>query len=174
MVRLIQRNKPLVKALPRRTQSLTAGGRIRAEILYRETIGPEPLSPEEVAKEYNLPVQAVLEATALAGKRSLRLTAALKLMHRVQVLLYALQLDAIVADLGIADASVDLRVASRRGDECQIDGIQHELDGDEHRQRVRARHHTRGPEREQSRSEKEIRLRRHQRPGHSRSLERFP
>src|SRR5947208_14247778 len=37
-------------------------GRIRAEVLYRETVGREPLSPEEVAREYNLPVEAVLEA----------------------------------------------------------------------------------------------------------------
>jgi hypothetical protein len=34
-------------------------GRIRAEILYRETIGTEPLAPEEVAREYGLPVEAV-------------------------------------------------------------------------------------------------------------------
>jgi len=37
-------------------------GRIRAEIIYRETIGLEPLAPEDVAKEYGLPVEAVLEA----------------------------------------------------------------------------------------------------------------
>jgi hypothetical protein len=37
-------------------------GRIRAEVLYRETVGIEPLTPEEVAKEYNVPVEAVLEA----------------------------------------------------------------------------------------------------------------
>ena len=37
-------------------------GRIRAEILYRETQGTEPLSPERVADEYGLPVEAVLEA----------------------------------------------------------------------------------------------------------------
>ncbi len=37
-------------------------GRIRAEILYRETVGLEPLTPEEVAREYGLPVEAVLEA----------------------------------------------------------------------------------------------------------------
>src|SRR5260221_14479721 len=30
-------------------QQLFVNGRIRAEILYRETVGPEPLSPEEVA-----------------------------------------------------------------------------------------------------------------------------
>ncbi len=37
-------------------------GRIRAEVLYRETIGAEPLAPDEVAREYNVPVAAVLEA----------------------------------------------------------------------------------------------------------------
>lgn len=37
-------------------------GRIRAEVLYRETIGNEPLTPEQVAQEYVVPVGAVLEA----------------------------------------------------------------------------------------------------------------
>ncbi len=37
-------------------------GRIRAEVLYRETVGREPLTPEEVAREYGVPVGAVLEA----------------------------------------------------------------------------------------------------------------
>src|SRR5438270_13153134 len=45
-----------------RYQQLAVGGRIRAEILYRETLGPEPLSPEQVAHEYSVPVEAVLEA----------------------------------------------------------------------------------------------------------------
>ena len=43
-------------------RQLFVNGRIRAEILYRETVGPEPLTPEEVAKEYHLPVEAVKEA----------------------------------------------------------------------------------------------------------------
>ncbi len=43
-------------------RQLFAGGRIRAEVLYRETIGDEPLSPEQVAQEYGLPVEAVLES----------------------------------------------------------------------------------------------------------------
>jgi hypothetical protein len=43
-------------------RQLFVHGRIRAEILYRETVGPEPLTPEEVAGEYGLPVEAVLEA----------------------------------------------------------------------------------------------------------------
>ncbi len=37
-------------------------GRIRAEVLYSETIGREPLTAEEVAQEYNVPVEAVHEA----------------------------------------------------------------------------------------------------------------
>jgi hypothetical protein len=43
-------------------KQLAVNGRIRAEILFRETIGPESLTPEQVAREYNLPVEAVLEA----------------------------------------------------------------------------------------------------------------
>ena len=43
-------------------RQLFVNGRIRAEVLYRETIGPEPLSPDEVAREYGLPVEAVVEA----------------------------------------------------------------------------------------------------------------
>lgn len=37
-------------------------GRIRAEVLYRETVGNEPLTPEQVASEYDVPMEAVLEA----------------------------------------------------------------------------------------------------------------
>ena len=43
-------------------RQLFVKGRIRAEILYRETVGPEALTPEEVASEYGLPVEAVLES----------------------------------------------------------------------------------------------------------------
>jgi hypothetical protein len=43
-------------------RQLFVNGRIRAEILYRETVGSEPLTPEEVAKEYHLPIEAVKEA----------------------------------------------------------------------------------------------------------------
>jgi uncharacterized protein (DUF433 family) len=38
------------------------GRHMRAEVLYRYTVGPEPESPEQVAKEYDLPVGAVFEA----------------------------------------------------------------------------------------------------------------
>src|ERR1700716_3902494 len=37
-------------------------GRFRAEVLYRETVGSDPLTPEEVAREDNVPAEAVLEA----------------------------------------------------------------------------------------------------------------
>jgi hypothetical protein len=43
-------------------RQLFVNGRIRAEVLYRETVGREPLTPQEVAREYNVPVEAVLEA----------------------------------------------------------------------------------------------------------------
>jgi hypothetical protein len=43
-------------------RQLFVGGRIRAEILFRETIGVEPLTPQQVAQQYVLPVEAVLEA----------------------------------------------------------------------------------------------------------------
>src|SRR5271156_6408602 len=43
-------------------RQLFVNGRIRAEILYRETVGSEPLTPAEVAGEYGLPVEAVVEA----------------------------------------------------------------------------------------------------------------
>jgi len=43
-------------------RQLFVNGRIRAEILYRETVGPEPLTPAEVAREYGLPIEAVAEA----------------------------------------------------------------------------------------------------------------
>jgi hypothetical protein len=43
-------------------RQLFVNGRIRAEVLYRETVGLQPITPEEVAREYGLPVDAVLEA----------------------------------------------------------------------------------------------------------------
>ena len=53
-----------LEARPRSNyQQLWVQGRhMRAEVLYRCTVGPEPQSPEEVAKEYDLPVEVVLEA----------------------------------------------------------------------------------------------------------------
>lgn len=43
-------------------RQLAVNGRIRAEIIYRETVGLEPLTPEEVAREYSIPIEAVHEA----------------------------------------------------------------------------------------------------------------
>jgi uncharacterized protein (DUF433 family) len=45
-----------------RYQQLAVDGRIRAEVLYRETLGEEGLSPQQVATEYGVPLEAVLEA----------------------------------------------------------------------------------------------------------------
>ncbi|MFL5242476.1 MAG: hypothetical protein ACJ8FY_10245 [Gemmataceae bacterium] len=38
------------------------GRNLRAEVLYRETIGLEPRTPEELANDYRIPVEAVYEA----------------------------------------------------------------------------------------------------------------
>lgn len=38
------------------------GRNLRAEVLYRATIGPEPRTPEEVAHDYAVPLEAVEEA----------------------------------------------------------------------------------------------------------------
>jgi uncharacterized protein (DUF433 family) len=43
-------------------QYFVKGRNLRAETLYRATTGPEPMSPEEVARDYDLPVDAVREA----------------------------------------------------------------------------------------------------------------
>lgn len=43
-------------------QWFVKGRRIRAEVLYRQTIGPEPRSLEEVASDFDLPVELIREA----------------------------------------------------------------------------------------------------------------
>jgi hypothetical protein len=43
-------------------QLFVKGRKIRAEVLYRQTVGLEPRTPEEVADAYKLPLGAVLEA----------------------------------------------------------------------------------------------------------------
>jgi uncharacterized protein (DUF433 family) len=46
-------------------QLFLKGTRIRAEIIYGLTVdGSEPMSPEEVAADYDLPLEAVREAIA--------------------------------------------------------------------------------------------------------------
>lgn len=42
------------------------GRHLRAEVLYRLTVGAEARTPEEVAHDYDLPVEAVHEAMAYA------------------------------------------------------------------------------------------------------------
>src|SRR5262249_50687838 len=42
------------------------GRHIRAEVLYRFTVGAERRTPEEVAQDYDLPVEVVHEAIAYA------------------------------------------------------------------------------------------------------------
>lgn len=44
------------------------GRHIRAEVLYRFTIGTEPRTPGEVAQDYDLPVEAVQEAIDYARR----------------------------------------------------------------------------------------------------------
>lgn len=41
--------------------------RIRAEVVYRLSLGREPMSPEEIAADYGLPLEAVQEAIAYAA-----------------------------------------------------------------------------------------------------------
>jgi len=43
-------------------QLFVKGVRIRAEVLYRETLGEEARTPEELAHDFDLPVEAVREA----------------------------------------------------------------------------------------------------------------
>ena len=43
-------------------QLFVKGRSLRAETLYRSTIGSEPMSPEDVARDYDVPVEAVREA----------------------------------------------------------------------------------------------------------------
>lgn len=47
------------------------GRHIRAEVLYRHTIGPEPRTPEEIAADYDLPVDFVNEAVHYVTHESL-------------------------------------------------------------------------------------------------------
>jgi hypothetical protein len=43
-------------------QYFFTGRNLRAETLYRATIGPEPMTANEVAEDYDVPVEAVMEA----------------------------------------------------------------------------------------------------------------
>ena len=43
-------------------QYFVKGRNLRAETLYRATVGPEPKTPDDVARDYDVPVEAVREA----------------------------------------------------------------------------------------------------------------
>jgi len=43
-------------------QLFIKGRKIRAEVIYRQTVGLEPRTPEQVAEDYDLPLEAVLDA----------------------------------------------------------------------------------------------------------------
>jgi uncharacterized protein (DUF433 family) len=43
-------------------QLFLKGRRIRAAVVYEAIYGPDPFTPEEFAREYQVPLEAVLEA----------------------------------------------------------------------------------------------------------------
>jgi hypothetical protein len=43
-------------------QYFIKGRNLRAETLFRATVGPEPMTLEEVARDYDVPIEAVREA----------------------------------------------------------------------------------------------------------------
>jgi len=43
-------------------QLFVKGRHIRAEVLFRETVGVDPRTPEEVARDFDVPLPAVLES----------------------------------------------------------------------------------------------------------------
>jgi DNA-directed RNA polymerase sigma subunit (sigma70/sigma32) len=43
---------------------------LRAETLFRATVGPEPLTPEEIARDYDVSVEAVREAVDYCQRNS--------------------------------------------------------------------------------------------------------
>ena len=47
-------------------QFFLKGRNLRAETLYRATIGSKPMTPDEVAEDYDVPLGAVLEAIQYA------------------------------------------------------------------------------------------------------------
>jgi uncharacterized protein (DUF433 family) len=51
------------------------GRHMRAEVLYRCTVGQEPRTPKQIAEDYQLPVEAVLEAIHYAINNTALLTA---------------------------------------------------------------------------------------------------
>ena len=45
-------------------QLLIKGTRVRADVVYQLSLGREPMTAEEIAADYNLPLEAVREAIA--------------------------------------------------------------------------------------------------------------
>ena len=45
-------------------QLFLKGTRIRADVVYQLSVGREPMTPEEIAADYNLPLEAIREAIA--------------------------------------------------------------------------------------------------------------
>jgi uncharacterized protein (DUF433 family) len=46
------------------------GTRVRAEVVYGDIVGPEKMTPEEVARDRNLPLEAVLECVDYCEKNA--------------------------------------------------------------------------------------------------------
>ena len=51
-------------------QYFIRGRNLRAETLYRATVGPEPMNPDEVARDYDVPVEAVREAVDYCNRNA--------------------------------------------------------------------------------------------------------
>jgi uncharacterized protein (DUF433 family) len=66
------------------------GRHLRAEVLYRCTVGAEPRTPTEVAQDYELPLEVIEEAIAYAIQHEALLTAE---RDREVVRMHALGLD---------------------------------------------------------------------------------
>ena len=43
-------------------QFFLKGSKLRAEVLFAETVGPDARTPEEVAEDYEVPIEAVYES----------------------------------------------------------------------------------------------------------------
>src|SRR4051794_26200026 len=62
MVETIQYIHLALREGSRYQQYFVKGRNLRAETLYRATVGPEPGTVEDVARDYDVPVEAVHEA----------------------------------------------------------------------------------------------------------------
>ena len=51
-------------------QLFVIGTRIRAEIIYRDVVGPEQMTPDDVARNWSLPLEAVLECIDYCEKNA--------------------------------------------------------------------------------------------------------